>query len=76
VELSHAGEPLTTVHKEEVLGASLLEDSDPMQTIASAVEDTRLRCIGREDFFELLAGPSEITAIVSTLVKRFRKVVE
>jgi CRP-like cAMP-binding protein len=47
-----------------------------MHTIASAVEDTRLRCIGREDFFELLAGPSEITAIVSTLVKRFCKVVE
>jgi hypothetical protein len=37
---------------------------------------TSRRSARREEFFELLAGLSEITAIVSTRVKWFRKVVE
>jgi CRP-like cAMP-binding protein len=41
------------------------------------VEDARLLRIGRDDFYDLLADNSEITsAILSTLVKRFRKLVE
>jgi CRP-like cAMP-binding protein len=41
------------------------------------VEDTRLLRIAREDFYDLLSDNGEITAaIFSTLVKRFRKLVE
>ena len=44
---------------------------------AKTIEDTRLLRIGRDDFYDLLADNSEITsAIFSTLVKRFRKLVE
>ena len=78
VELSHEGEPLTTARQDEVLGAwALFGDNDPMRVTARASEDTRLLCIGREDFFELLADHSEITSkIFATLVKRFRGLAE
>ena len=51
--------------------------SDPMPVTAKTVEDTRLLRIGRDDFYDLLSDNVEITAaIFSTLVKRFRKLVE
>jgi CRP-like cAMP-binding protein len=78
VELSRNGEALTTARQNEVLGAwALFEENDPMPMTAKTVEDTRLLRIGRDDFYDLLADNSEITsAIFSTLVKRFRKLVE
>ncbi|HEY1341165.1 MAG TPA: cyclic nucleotide-binding domain-containing protein [Bryobacteraceae bacterium] len=78
VELSRKGEPLTVARQNEVLGAwALFEEDDPMPVSARTVEDTRLLRIGRDDFYDLLADNSEITsAIFSTLVKRFRKLVE
>jgi CRP-like cAMP-binding protein len=43
---------------------------------ATTAEDTRLLRIGRDDFYELLSDNVEITtAVFSTLVKRFRKLV-
>ena len=78
VELSRDGSPLTTARENEVLGAwALFEEEDPLPVTARTLEDTRLLRIGREDFYDLLADNSEITsAIFSTLVKRFRKLVE
>jgi CRP-like cAMP-binding protein len=78
VDLSRNGEALTTARQNEVLGAwALFEENDPMPVTAKTVEDTRLLRIGRDDFYDLLADNSEITsAILSTLVKRFRKLVE
>ncbi|PWU03581.1 MAG: hypothetical protein C5B51_18765 [Terriglobia bacterium] len=78
VELSRNGEVLHTAHQNEVLGAwALFEENDSMPVSARTVEDTRLLSIGRDDFYDLLADNSEITsAIFSTLVKRFRKLVE
>lgn len=78
VELSRAGEVLHTARQNEVLGAwALFEENDPMPVAARTIEDTRLLRISREDFYDLLADNSEITAaIFSTLVKRFRKLVE
>lgn len=78
VELSRSGQPLTTARENEVLGAwALFEEEDPLPVTARTLEDTRLLRIGREDFYDLLADNSEITsAIFSTLVKRFRKLVE
>ncbi|HKE27549.1 MAG TPA: cyclic nucleotide-binding domain-containing protein [Bryobacteraceae bacterium] len=82
VELSREGGvpsgPLTVARENEVLGAwALFEEDDPLPVTGRTLEDTRLLRIGREDFYDLLADNSEITsAIFSTLVKRFRKLVE
>ena len=78
VELSRNGEVLTTARQNDVLGAwALFEEQDPMPVTAKTVADTRLLRIGRDDFYDLLADNSEITsAMFSTLVKRFRKLVE
>ena len=77
VELSRAGDVLHTAGQHEVLGAWALFDEDPMPFTAKTVEDTRLLRIGRDDFYDLLSDNVEITAAVfSTLVKRFRKLVE
>jgi CRP-like cAMP-binding protein len=77
VELSRNGEALHTAGPNDVLGAWALFDEDPMPVSAKTVEDTRLLRIGRDDFYDLLSDNVEITAaIFSTLVKRFRKLVE
>jgi CRP-like cAMP-binding protein len=78
VELIRNGEPLTVARRNDVLGAwALFDESDPMPVTAKTVEDTRLLRISRDDFYDLLSDNSEITSsIFSTLVKRFRKLVE
>ena len=78
VELSRNSQVLTVARQNEVLGAwALFDESDPMPVSAKTIEDTRLLRIGRDDFYDLLSDNSEITsAIFSTLVKRFRKLVE
>jgi CRP-like cAMP-binding protein len=77
VELSRDGEALATARQNEVLGAWALFDDDPVPIAARTLEDTRLLRISREDFYDLLADNPEITqALFSTLVKRFRKLVE
>jgi CRP-like cAMP-binding protein len=78
VELSRNGEALHVAHRNDVLGAwALFEEGEAMPVTARTTEDTRLLRIGRDDFYDLLSDNSEITsAIFSTLVKRFRKLVE
>jgi CRP-like cAMP-binding protein len=78
VELRRGGEALYTARQNEVLGAwALFDEDDPMPVTAQTLEDTRLLRVGRDDFYDLLADNSEITsAIFSTLVRRFRKLVE
>lgn len=78
VELSRDGEALTIARQNDVLGAwALFDENDPMPVSARTLEDTRLLRIARDDFYDLLSDNSEITsAIFSTLVKRFRKLVE
>jgi len=77
VDLGRAGEVLHTAGQNEVLGAWALFDEDPMPVTATTAEDTRLLRIGRDDFYDLLSDNVEITAaIFSTLVKRFRKLME
>jgi CRP-like cAMP-binding protein len=61
----------------EVLGAWALFDDEPVAIRARTLEDTRLMQISRDDFYDVLADNPEITqALFSTLVKRFRKLVE
>jgi CRP-like cAMP-binding protein len=78
VDLSRNGEVLETAARNHVLGAwALFDEDDPMPLTATTAEDTLLLRISRDDFYDLLADNSEITAaIFSTLVKRFRKLVE
>jgi len=78
VELSRNGDPLYTAHQNDVLGAwALFDENDPLPVGAKTMSDSRLLRIGRDDFYDLLSDNSEITsAIFSTLVKRFRKLVE
>lgn len=77
VELSRGGEVLAIARQNEVLGAWALFDEQPLTINARTVEDTRFLRISREDFYDVLADNPEITqALFSTLVKRFRKLVE
>jgi CRP-like cAMP-binding protein len=77
VDLSRGGETLAVARQNEVLGAWALFDDEPLVIAARALEDTRLMRISREDFYDVLADNPEITqALFSTLVKRFRKLVE
>jgi len=78
VELLRGGEVIHTARQNDVLGAwALFEEDDPLPVTARTLEDTRLLRISRDDFYDLLSDNSEITsAIFSTLVKRFRKLVE
>ena len=77
VSISRDNTELHVARQNEVLGAWALFDPEPMNVIVKAVEDTRLLRIGRDDFYDLLADNSEITAsIFSMLVKRFRQLVE
>jgi CRP-like cAMP-binding protein len=75
VELSRSGEDLDVAARNSVLGAwALFDEQDPLRLGARALEDTRLLRIGRDDFYDLLADDSEITAAVfSALAGRFRR---
>ncbi len=77
VEILRNGDRLHMAKPYEVLGSWALFDEEPIPVRAVATEDTRLLRIGRDDFFDLLSDNMEIAAsIFSTLVKRFRKLVE
>lgn len=77
VELSRNGVVLHVARQNDVLGAWALFDEEPMPVVAKAIEDTRLLRISRDDFYDLLSDNLEIAAsIFSTMVKRFRKLVE
>ena len=77
VDLSRNGERIHVARQNEVLGAWALFDEEPMPLAVTALEDVKLLRISREDFYDLLSDNVEITAsIFSTLVKRFRKLVE
>lgn len=77
VELSRDGEVIHAAGQNEVLGAWALFDETPMPITATTREETTLLRIGRDDFHDLLSDNVEIMgAVFSTLVKRFRKLVE
>lgn len=67
----------TRAGQNDVLGAWALFDTEPLNVTATAIEDTKLLRIGRDDFYDLLSDNMEITAsIFSMLVKRFRQLVD
>lgn len=77
IDIVRGNEVLHTARQNEVIGAWSLFDPEPMSLTARTSEDTRLLRIARDDFYDLLSDNMEITAsIFSTLVKRFRQLVE
>lgn len=78
VEVSQGGERLDDAGPNAVLGVwAMFDENDSVSLSVKTIEDTHLLRIGREDFYDLLADNSEMTsAILSTLVRRFRKLVE
>lgn len=77
VELLQEGVPLEVARQNDVVGSWALLDSAPLPVTARALEDTTLLRIAREDFYELLSDNTEIiSAIFSTLVRRFRALLE
>ncbi|UCE25033.1 MAG: cyclic nucleotide-binding domain-containing protein [Candidatus Zixiibacteriota bacterium] len=68
---------ITTAGAREAFGTWALFDDEPRVTSATAVEDTRLLRIDREDFVDLLADHVQITqAILKTMVSRLRNLVD
>lgn len=77
VEISRNGQALHVARQHEVLGSWALFDDSPLPVTATTVEDTALLRISRDDFYDLLSDNMELAAsIFSTLVRRFRKLIE
>jgi len=77
VELLQEGVPLEIARQNEVVGSWALLDNSPLPVTARALEDTTLLRIARDDFYDLLSDNTEIiSAIFSTLVRRFRALLE
>ncbi|MBI3680190.1 MAG: cyclic nucleotide-binding domain-containing protein [Acidobacteria bacterium] len=78
VDIFRDGQLLHTARQNEVIGAWSLFDPEPVSLAAcGSSEGARLLKVNREDFYDLLSDNMEITAsIFSTLVKRFRQLVE
>ena len=77
VEISRNGQTLHVARQNEVLGSWALFDDSPLPVTARTIEDTALLRISRDDFYDLLSDNMELAAsIFSTLVRRFRKLIE
>jgi CRP-like cAMP-binding protein len=77
VEIGRNGETLHTARQNEVLGSWALFDDSPLPFTAKTSEDTVLLRISRDDFYDLLSDNIELaTSIFSTLVRRFRKLID
>ena len=77
VRLHRDGEEVTTAESKEAFGTWALFDEEPRVVTATALEDSKLLRIYREDFYDLLADNIQIMqGIFKTLVKRLRKLVE
>jgi CRP-like cAMP-binding protein len=73
VRLHRDGDDITVAEASEPFGTWALFDDTPRVATATAVEDTRLLCIDREDFLDLLADHVQITeGVLKTLVGRLR----
>lgn len=77
VELSKDGHRLEVAGPDQVLGSWALFDDQPNPLTATSLEYSKLLRISRLDFLDLLADNSEMTtAIVSTMARRFRQLLE
>ncbi|MFC1650735.1 Crp/Fnr family transcriptional regulator [Candidatus Latescibacterota bacterium] len=77
VKLHRDGKEITLASEKDVFGTWALFDEDIRIVTATAVEDSQLLCIYKEDFYDLLADNVQITqGVFKTMVKRMRKLIE
>ena len=77
VKLHRDGEEITLAGEKEVFGTWALFDEELRIFTATAIEDSKLLRIDREDFYDLLADNIQITqGILKTLVKRMRSLID
>ena len=73
IEMSRSGRTMFHVGADETIGNWALFDEQPSVVTATALEDTSLLRIDREDFYDLLADHSEMTReMFQALFKRVR----
>ena len=73
IEMRRGVQTMFTVGPDETIGNWALFDNQPSVVTATAVEDSRLLKIEREDFFDLLADHTEITRnLFQALFQRVR----
>jgi CRP-like cAMP-binding protein len=73
IEMSRSGRAMFHVGSDETIGNWALFDEQPSVVTATALEDSSLLRIDREDFFDLLADHSEVTReMFQALFKRVR----
>jgi len=76
VKLDRDGEEITTVGEKEAFGTWALFDDEPRVATATAVEDSLLLRIDRDDFHELLSDHTEITrAVLKNVAGRIRSLI-
>lgn len=76
IRIHHEGEEITTVGPREAFGTWALFDDEPRVATATAVEDSRLLRVDREEFHELLSDHSEITqAVLKNVAGRIRALI-
>ncbi len=73
VRLDRSGEEVLTAKHKDVFGTWALFDDAPRMLTATALEETRLLRIEREDFYDILADHMKITeGILKSITKRWR----
>ncbi len=73
IRLHRDKEEITTAGPKEAFGTWALFDEEPRVTTATAVEDSRLLRIDREEFLDLLSDHTEITqAVLKNIATRMR----
>ena len=73
IEMSRSGRTMFRVGADETIGNWALFDEQPSVVTATAIADTSLLRIERDDFFDLLADHSEMTReMFEALFKRVR----
>ena len=77
VKLHRDGEEIILAGEKEVFGTWALFDEELRIVTATAIEDSKLLRIDREDFYDLLADNVDITqGIFKTLAKRMRSLID
>lgn len=74
VRLTRGGQELMIAGHKDAFATWALFDEEPLVVTATAVEDSRLLRLQKEDFVDLLADHVKITqSILKTIVKRLRR---
>jgi CRP-like cAMP-binding protein len=77
VRLHRDGEEITTAKAKDAFGTWSLFDDEPRVATATAVEDSRLLRIDREEFHDLLSDHTEITqAVLKNIAGRMRGLID